>query len=227
MAKILIVEDEPEMALGLKDNFEFDGHAVSIAADGEQGLALALSERPDLIILDLMLPKKSGLDVCRELRMQQIKTPIIMLTARGQEIDKVLGLELGADDYLTKPFSVRELLARVKAVMRRSATAQTEPEDIVRIGDLEINFNHYTATRAGQSVEFVHKEFDILRYFIAHKGQTVSRSELLDQVWGYDSDPTTRTVDNFILKLRKKIEKDPANPEHILTVHGIGYKFIG
>jgi len=226
MSRILIVEDEPEMLMGLEDNFQFEGYTVLKASDGVSGLEMALSAHPDLIILDVMLPKKSGFDVCRELRAQGSSVPIIMLTARGQEIDKVRGLELGADDYLTKPFSLRELLARVKAVLRRYTPAPGATPGL-KIGELEIDFTHYTATQNGQAIEFTHKEFEVMKYFLAHKGQTISRSELLDEVWGYDAAPTTRTVDNHILKLRQKIEADPANPKIILTVHGIGYKFVG
>ncbi|MBN2001619.1 response regulator transcription factor [candidate division KSB1 bacterium] len=226
MAKILIVEDEIEMAKGLKDNFEFDGHEVLIAEDGELGLEMALKESPHLIILDLMLPKKSGFDVCKEIRAAGKKTPIIMLTARGQEIDKVLGLELGADDYMTKPFSVRELLARVKAVLRRYPE-QGKTEQIVKIGQVTVDLGKYTAHNAGGPLELSHKEFEIIKYFVQHQGETVSRDKLLDDVWGYDAYPTSRTVDNHILQLRKKIEAQPEKPRHILTVHGIGYKFVG
>ena len=226
MARILIVEDEREMAAGLKDNFEFDGHTVYIAEDGEIGLDMALSEKPDLIILDVMLPKKSGYDVCKEIRAQKLTTPIIMLTARGQEIDKILGLELGADDYMTKPFSVRELLARVKAVLRRSEHDDKDIAEKQKIGKITVDFQHYEASDENGKVEFSHKEFEILKYFLANRGKTISRDQLLDDVWGYEAFPTSRTVDNHILKLRKKIETDPARPRHILTVHGIGYKYI-
>jgi DNA-binding response OmpR family regulator len=223
MSRILIIEDEEEMALGLKDNLEFEGHEVDLAGDGELGLKKALEYQADLIILDVMLPKKSGFDICKELRSKNIKTPIIMLTARGDEIDKILGLELGADDYLTKPFSVRELLARVKAVLRR--TPDTECH-VVAIGKIEVDFNHYVAKENNTEIEMTHKEFEILKYFIERKAQTVNRDQLINDVWGYEAYPTSRTVDNHILKLRKKIETDPANPKHILTVHGIGYKYI-
>jgi len=226
MAKILIVEDERDMAEGLKDNFEFDGHEVALAADGESGMEMALSPEFHLILLDVMLPKKSGLDICRDLRARGVKTPIIMLTARGQEIDKVLGLELGADDYITKPFSVRELLARVKAVLRRSPAGAVSATESVQIGCLEINFAHYTARDQQGEVEMTHKEFEIVKYLYEHAGQTISRDQLLEDVWGYDAAPTSRTIDNHILKLRKKIETDPDHPRHILTVHGIGYKYV-
>jgi two-component system alkaline phosphatase synthesis response regulator PhoP len=229
MACILIVEDEVELAEGLKDNFEFDGYEVLLSHDGESGLRIALESSPNLILLDIMLPQKSGLDVCKELRAKGVKTPIIMLTARGQEIDKVLGLEFGADDYITKPFSIRELLARVKAVLRRYPEPQNLSQKPLRVkmGKLWIDFEHYLAEDAsGSAVELTHKEFEILRYFIDNKGQVLSRDNLLDDVWGYEHFPTSRTVDNHIVKLRKKVEVDPHQPRHILTVHGIGYKYI-
>ncbi|MBN1781415.1 response regulator transcription factor [bacterium] len=226
MPRILIIEDEPDMASGLKDNFEFEGHEVIVAQDGESGLAMALSHAPDLILLDIMLPKKSGLDVCRELRMRKNKTPIIMLTAKGQEIDKVLGLELGADDYITKPFSVRELLARVKAVLRRYPDKDEETSESVTMGHLTLNFHYYEATDLNGPVDLTHREFELLKYFYEHAGKTISRDELLNHVWGYESYPTSRTVDNHILNLRKKLEPDPTHPRHLLTVHGVGYKYI-
>ena len=226
MPRILIIEDEPDMAAGLKDNFEFEGHEVIIAGDGESGLAMALSHTPDLIILDLMLPKKSGLDICRELRMRKNNTPIIMLTAKGQEIDKVLGLEMGADDYITKPFSVRELLARVKAVLRRSPDKEESGRESVTMGRLTLNFRYFEAANLEGPIELTHREFELLKYFHEHTGRTISRDELLNQVWGYESYPTSRTVDNHILNLRKKLEPDPTRPRHLLTVHGVGYKYI-
>lgn len=226
MAKILVVEDEQEMSLGLKDNFEFDGHEVLLADDGVKGLEMALNSDPDLIILDIMLPKKSGFDVCKELREKGHKTPIIMLTARGQEIDKVLGLELGADDYMTKPFSVRELLARVKAVLRRISKREKEKEKLSQIGKLTVDFKHHLAYQNNEEIALSAKEFDILRYFSENSNRVIGRDELLNKVWGYEYYPTTRTVDNFIVKLRKRIEKDPDNPKHIITIYGIGYKFI-
>ena len=226
MARILIVEDETEMALGLKDNFEFDDHEVIIAQDGEEGLQRGLLETVQLIILDVMLPKKSGFDVCRELRAKGVSTPIIMLTARGQEIDKILGLELGADDYLTKPFSVRELLARVKAVLRRYPGENSVNNTICQIGKIKVDFKHFSATSNEGVISFTFKEIELLKYLFEHKNQIISRHRLLDEVWGYDNYPTSRTVDNYIVKLRKKIEEDPLKPRHIMTVHGIGYKFI-
>jgi DNA-binding response OmpR family regulator len=226
MPCILIIEDEPDMASGLKDNFEYEGYNVLIASDGETGLAMALSHSPDVILLDIMLPKKSGLDVCRELRIRKDSTPIIMLTAKGQEIDKVLGLELGADDYITKPFSVRELLARVKAILRRIPKKDDSGSESVTMGRMTLNFHYYQATNEKGPIELTHREFELLKYFHDHVGKTISRDELLNQVWGYDNYPTSRTVDNHILNLRKKLELDPAHPKHLLTVHGVGYKYI-
>jgi len=225
MSRILIIEDEKDMAAGLRDNLELEGHDVIIAEDGVNGLRLAIEKQPHLIILDIMLPGQSGFDVCKELRARDLDTPIIMLTARGEEIDKVLGLELGADDYVTKPFSLRELLARVKAVLRRYQSEEPA-EKFRQFGTVFIDFERYIARDERGEIEMTHKEFELLKYFFAHKEQTVSRDDLITKVWGYDAYPTSRTVDNFILKLRKKIEPNPARPVHILTVHGIGYKFI-
>ncbi len=226
MAHILVVEDELDMAYGLQDNFEFDGHSVELAHDGNAGLDKAQNENFDLIILDLMLPEKSGFDVCKELRADGMSTPIIMLTARGQEVDKVRGLEIGADDYITKPFSVRELLARVKAVLRRTS-GNTKTGSHAEIGDIVVDFDHYIATLPDQSkVELTHKEVELLRYFLQNPDKVISRDELLDKVWGYENYPSTRTVDNYIVRLRKLLETDPSKPTHILTIHGIGYKFI-
>lgn len=224
--KILVVEDEPGIVLGLRDNLEYEGFEVRAAADGEEALRCALDERPDLILLDLMLPKLSGLDVCRQLRRQGVETPVIMLTARGQEIDKVLGLEIGADDYVTKPFSIRELLARVRAQLRR-AEKRVTTEDTCRFGAIELNFRQHQAWRDGQPFELSPREFALLKYFLQHRGETVTRDQLLDEVWGYNNFPLTRTVDNHIARLRQKIEANPAEPQHIITVHRVGYKFLG
>ena len=228
MIKILIVEDEPNMRLGLKDNLEFEGYEVDFAEDGETGLKKILEVEYNLVLLDVMLPKMSGFDVCKTVRKKGNNTPVILLTAKGEEIDKVLGLELGADDYVTKPFSLRELLARTKAVLRRSEekAGLREKNVLMEIGNLEVNFATFNAFDEGRPVQMSHKEFEILNYLWNHKNSTVSRDDLLNSVWGYDDSPTTRTVDNFILKLRQKIEKDPNHPKVILTVHGIGYKLI-
>ena len=225
MARILIIEDDKDMAQGLKDNFEFDKHEVILAEDGKIGLEQAQTCQPDLIIIDIMMPKLSGLDVLRTIRKKGMHVPVIMLTARGQEIDKVLGLELGADDYITKPFSLRELLARVHAVLRRYQTPGPS-KSMQTIGRLTLDFEHFTAKNAQGDVLLTHKEFIILHFLFQHAGETVSRDQLLKHVWGDDVYPTTRTVDNQILKLRKKVEYDPAQPHHILTVHSIGYKLI-
>ncbi len=227
MPHILIIEDEPAMRLGLRDNLEFEGYEVAEASDGEEGLRKGLSATFDLIILDLMLPKMSGFDVCRGLRKAGVQTPVILLTAKGEEIDKVLGLELGADDYMTKPFSLRELLARIKAILRRTAHSQPDsPEAIVQLGMLQLDFVQYRAHSPQGEEKLSHKEFEILRFLWEQRNEVVSRSELLEHVWGYDAEPTTRTVDNFIARLRQKVEKNHKKPEIILTVHGIGYKMV-
>ncbi len=226
MKRILVIEDEPQMLLGLRDNLELEGYEVETAADGDEGLAKAASFSPDLVILDVMLPRKNGFDVCRELRARANPTPIVMLTARSAETDKVLGLELGADDYVTKPFSITELLARVRAVLRRAGT-QKPQTDSVRIGDIDVDFKLHQARRGKTRIEFTAREFELLRYFVQHIGQVVTREQILNEVWGYEEFPTTRTIDNFVAKLRQKIEKAPHAPEHILTIHGSGYKFVG
>jgi DNA-binding response OmpR family regulator len=228
MKRILVIEDEPQMLLGLRDNLELEGYEVATASDGDEGLQKAASFQPDLVILDVMLPRKNGFDVCRELRARGTVTPVVMLTARSQETDKVLGLELGADDYVTKPFSITELLARVRAVLRRTGTRPSgTPAESYRIGDLEIDFRIHQARRGKQRVEFTAREFELLRYFVTHIGQVVTREQVLNEVWGYEEFPTTRTIDNFVAKLRQKIERSPHAPEHILTIHGSGYKFVG
>jgi DNA-binding response OmpR family regulator len=226
MTKILIVEDEPNMVAGLRDNFEFEGYQVITAGDGVAGLQRALSDSPDLVVLDVMMPRMSGLDVCKQLKSKRPAIPIIMLTARGQEVDKVVGLELGADDYITKPFSIRELLARVKAVLRRT---QPVPKDRDRytFGDVEVNLRSCQVLRKGKPLEFSAKEFELLKFFLFHSGEAVSRDRLLEEVWGYDRFPTTRTVDAHIVRLRQKLEPKPEDPHFILTVHGVGYKFVG
>jgi two-component system alkaline phosphatase synthesis response regulator PhoP len=224
MTKILIVEDDPAMSVALRDGFEFEKYAVEMANDGDEGLRLATRGDHDLIILDVMLPKKSGLDVCTELRRNGSRTPIIMLTARGQEIDKIVGLKLGADDYVTKPFSFIELLARVEAVLRRMK--RTEAVDEYAFGDVSLDFRTYQATRTGQPLELTPREFRILRFFIDHVDEVVSRESLLNHVWGYDSAAFTRTVDTHMARLRQKVEPVPAEPRHFITVHRVGYKFV-
>ena len=226
MPKILIVEDEPGMVAGLRDNFEFEGYQVLSAMDGVSGLERALADSPDLVILDVMMPRMSGLDVCKQLKSKRPAIPIIMLTARGQEVDKVVGLELGADDYVTKPFSIRELLARVKAVLRRVGSVP-QPKDRYTFGDVEVNLQSCQVSRRGRSLDFSSKEFDLLKYFLSHPGEALTRDRLLEEVWGYDKFPTTRTVDAHIVRLRQKLEPKPDDPRFFLTVHGTGYKFVG
>jgi DNA-binding response OmpR family regulator len=227
MKRILVIEDEPQMQLGLRDNLELEGYEVQVASDGDEGLSKAASFNPDLVILDIMLPKKNGFDVCRELRARSNAMPIVMLTARSAETDKVLGLELGADDYVTKPFSITELLARVRAVLRRANAQRSTAADAVRIGDIDVDFKLHQARRGKIRIEFTAREFELLRYFVQHTGQVVTREQILNEVWGYEEFPTTRTIDNFVAKLRQKIERAPHAPEHILTIHGSGYKFVG
>jgi len=226
MSRILIVDDEPNMRMGLKDNLEFEGYEVEYAEDGKAGLNKIMGNEYSLILLDVMMPGMSGFEVCKYARSKGIKTPIILLTAKGEEIDKVLGLELGADDYITKPFSLRELLARIKAVLRRGTEVPGKQKDTAIIGKLNVNFSAYTASCDDEPVQLSHKEFEILKFLWENRNQTVSRDNLLQNIWGYDESPTTRTVDNFILKLRQKTEKDPNHPQIILTVHGIGYKLV-
>lgn len=227
MAKILLVDDEPNMRLGLKDNLEFEGYEVDTANDGREGLTKLQQSRYSLVLLDFMMPHMSGLEVCKRARAEGINTPIIFLTAKGEEIDKVLGLELGADDYMTKPFSLRELLARVKAILRRIDDKPANNDDEpVQIGKLAVNFKKLSAYQNKKQVVMSHKEFEILEYLWQRKNSVVSRDDLLTNIWGYDENPTTRTVDNFIVKLRQKIEKDINHPQIIITVHGAGYKFL-
>ncbi len=227
MKKILIIEDEQDLIKGLKLNLSDEGYDVDWAVNGVEGLRKAIEETPDLIILDIMLPEMDGLEVCRKLRQKSIDIPIIMLTAKGGEIDKVVGLEIGADDYMTKPFSFRELLARIKARLRYSEKEAKPVPEIYSIGDIEIDFTRFKISRKGKEQELTSLETDTLKYFVIHRGEVVSRNDLLDKIWGYETYPTTRTVDNHILKLRKKIEEDPSHPRYILSVYGGGYRFTG
>jgi DNA-binding response OmpR family regulator len=222
MKRILIIEDDTAILRGLKDNLEYEHYEVETAADGEQGYALAHEKKPDLIILDRMLPRMSGDDLCRKIRSEGVLTPILMLTARGEEADRVRGLDLGADDYMTKPFSLPELLARVRAVFRRVQLSRTGnlPERL-RLADLSVDFKRFEAHKAGRRLELSRKEFGVLRLLAARAGEVVTRDELLD-----DRFPTTRTVDNHIALLRSKIEDDPAEPRYLLTVRGVGYKLV-
>lgn len=226
MSRILIVEDEEAMRLGLIDNLKFDDHEVDIAENGEIGLEKILNNKYDLVLLDVMLPIMSGFDVCKTVRKEGNNTPIILLTARGEEIDKVLGLELGADDYITKPFSLRELLARIKAVLRRGTATSDNSGEIVQIGKVKFDFSTYSAFEDETPLTLTTKEFDVMHFLWNHRNNTVSRDNLLDNIWGKDVYTTSRTIDNFILKLRQKIETNPNEPKKIITVHGIGYKLI-
>ena len=226
MPKVVIVEDDDAMATALRDGFTFEGFEIALARDGEAGLKLAREAAPDLMILDVMLPKMSGLDVCKRLRSEGSALPIIMLTARGQEIDKVLGLKLGADDYVTKPFGFMELMARVEAVLRRSQ-GPSRSEEVYGFGDVVVDFKKAELRKRGKLVDVTARELRLLAYFIAHRGEVVARERLLDQVWEYDAAPLTRTVDMHVAKLRKKIETEPAEPKFLVTVHRMGYKFTG
>jgi DNA-binding response OmpR family regulator len=228
MKKILIIEDELNMVNGLKDNLEFDGYEVEIAMEGGSGLERILGNKYDLILLDIMLPQISGFDICKAVRKEGINTPIVLLTAKGEEIDKVLGLELGADDYITKPFSLRELLARIKAILRRVQNENEEglEPEFIPIGKIKVNFKNYLAFEGTNEIKMSYKEIGILHYLYMNAGKIIQRDDLMSDVWGIEYDISTRTVDNFILKLRQKIEVDPNNPKIILTVHGIGYKMI-
>ena len=225
--KILIVEDEEDVARGLELNLKKEGYRVIKANRGDTAVDLAIKENPHLILLDVMLPGLSGVDVCREVRKKGIEAPIIMLTAKAEEIDRVLGLEIGADDYVTKPFSLRELMARIRARLRRHPPGLAEGVAKYRFGDIELDFEKCHATRKGARVELTHKELDILRLFIRRRGEVVTRDRMLDEVWGYDSSSTTRTVDTHIAKLRQKLEPDPGTPRYILSIYGEGYKFVG
>jgi DNA-binding response OmpR family regulator len=225
MNRVLVVEDETAILQGLRDNLEFEGYEVFTAADGIAGLDLIRKHDPHLIVLDLMLPRLSGYELCRKLRADGVHTPILMLTARGEEADRVLGLDLGADDYVTKPFSVRELMARVRALLRRGAHAAGLPDEL-EFGDVRVDFTRYEAFRAGRKVELTRKEFGLLRMLAAREGAVVTRDELLEKVWGYDATPTTRTVDNHLAALRAKLEPDASEPCHLVTVHGVGYKLV-
>ena len=225
MTKVLIVEDDPAILRGLADNLRFEKYDVLTATDGEAGYNLQHAQNPDLIVLDLMLPRMTGLELCRKLRTEGQQVPILMLTARGEEADRVVGLDLGADDYVTKPFSVMELLARIRALLRRSNSVKILP-DTLSFGEIEIDFLRYIASRRGKPVEMTRKEFAILRLLGSRTGEVVTRDELLNEVWGVESYPVTRTVDNHIAGIRAKLEADPAQPVYIRTVHGVGYSFV-
>ena len=225
MKRILVIEDDPAIALSLTDSLRENHYDVLTANNGEKGFLMAKRENIDLIILDLMLPKKNGQEICRDLRAALVHTPIIMLTSKTEETDKIVGLELGADDYVTKPFSIRELHARIKALLRRHGELSKELEEYA-FGEMYLDFRKQLATKKMRPVELTVKEFEILKYMIQREGEVITRDMLLDNVWGYESIPTTRTVDNYILSLRKKIEPDPSAPKHLLTIHTMGYRFV-
>ena len=226
MSRVLIVEDDPAILRGLADNLRFEAHEVVTATDGETGYKVARDKAPDVIVLDLMLPRMSGYEVCRKLRADGVTTPIIMLTARGEEADRILGLDLGADDYLAKPFSIGELLARVRALLRRAQPLKKQPDEL-RFDEVVVDFRRYEARKGEDRLELTRKEFGVLRVLAARAGEVVSRDDLLNEVWGYESSPTTRTVDTHVATLRAKLESDPAKPRHLQTIHGVGYKWIG
>ena len=226
MIKVLVVEDDPAILRGLADNLRFEGYEVFTAPDGEAGARLQRTHKPDLIVLDLMMPKLGGLELCRRLRGEGIETPILMLTARSEESDRVAGLDLGADDYVTKPFSVKELMARVRALLRRVQPQQNLP-DSLRFGDVEVDFKRFEARNKGELVEMTRKEFAVLRFLASRAGEAATRDELLNEVWGFEAYPVSRTVDNHIASLRAKLEADPADPVYLRTVHGVGYRFVG
>jgi len=224
--RLLLVEDEPGLVLTLTDRLAREGYSIESSADGESGLERAAGEAFDLVLLDVMLPRLNGLDVLRELRRRGVETPVIMLTARGQVVDKVVGLKLGADDYVTKPFDMAELLARIEAKLRR-APVTPHPAEGYQFGEVRIDFRRAEVTRAGAPLELSAREFQLLRYFIEHRGATLTRDELLNEVWGYNAMPSTRTVDVHVAWLRQKIEPNPRHPQFVLTIHGLGYKFAG
>jgi two-component system response regulator VicR len=225
MKRILIVEDDAAILRGLTDNLKAEHFDVVSAMDGQEGFELAKKRKCDLIILDVMLPSMSGFDICKQLRTESVQTPILMLTGKGEEMDKVLGLELGADDYVTKPFSIKELLARVRSILRRQSEIRTEITETT-FGEVYVDFKKQEATRGKKKLDMSAKEFQLLKYFVEREGEVISRNQLLDDVWGYDAMPTTRTVDNYVLSLRKNIETNPSKPKHLLTVHTAGYKFV-
>jgi two-component system, OmpR family, alkaline phosphatase synthesis response regulator PhoP len=224
--RLLLVEDEPGLVLTLRDRLTREGYAFESCADGESGLERAAREAFDLVLLDVMLPRLNGFDVLRELRKRGVETPVIMLTAKGQVVDKVVGLKLGADDYVTKPFEMVELLARIEAKLRR-APALAHPSEGYHFDDVRVDFRRAEVTKAGDPLDLSAREFQLLKYFIEHRGATLTREELLNEVWGYNSMPSTRTVDVHVAWLRQKIEPNPRHPQYILTVHGMGYKFAG
>ena len=225
MKRILIIEDDPAILTGLTATLKDERYDVVSAADGEKGYALGKKEDISLIILDIMLPKKNGMDVCRDLRKDGVTVPILMLTSKKEEMDEVMGFEVGANDYVTKPFSPQRLLARIRNLLRPGNVRDREMDEFA-FDDIRLDFKKFESTKSGETLSLSAKEFEILKYFVIHQGEVISRDTLLDDVWGYESFPTTRTVYNYILSLRKKIEDDPAHPRYLLTIHTVGYKFV-
>lgn len=225
MTRVLVVEDDPGILRTVADNLRFDNYDVLTAMDGETAYALQQAQPVDLIVLDLMLPRLSGRELCRRLRMEDVQVPVLVLTARGEEADRVAGLDMGADDYVVKPFSVPELMARIRALLRRASQASSQPA-VLKFGQVEVDFRRYVASRSGQTIDLTRKEFAVLRFLASREDAVVTRDELLNKVWGLDAFPVTRTVDNHIASLRAKLETDPGRPVHIQTVHGVGYKFV-
>jgi len=230
MSRVLLVEDEPGLVMTLTDRLIAEGYEVESATDAPSGLEMAAAGSFDAILLDVMLPGGNGMDVCRTLRQRGLQTPILMLTAKGQVVDKVVGLKLGADDYLVKPFEMAELLARVEALIRRSNAsngASAPTAESYRFGDIAVDFRKAETTKGGQALDLSAREFKLLKYFVEHRGAALTRDELLNEVWGYNAMPSTRTVDVHVAWLRQKLEDNPRHPQYILTVHGLGYKFVG
>ncbi len=225
MSRIIVIEDDRAILRGLKDNLEYESYEVLTATDGEQGYRLIREQSCDLIVLDLMIPKMDGYELCRKVRSEGVTVPILMLTARSEEMDRVHGLDIGADDYVTKPFSMPELLARIRAILRRVQSPAILPDDL-RFDDVSVDFKRFEARKGGEVLKLSRKEFGVLRLLAARAGQVVTRNEMLDEVWGHECYPTTRTVDNHIASLRSKLENDPANPRHLITIHGVGYKLV-
>ncbi|MBE0571067.1 MAG: response regulator transcription factor [Ignavibacteriaceae bacterium] len=225
MKKILIIEDDPATLTGIEETLKEEHFDIATVMSGQMGYDKAKEGKYDLIILDIMLPEKNGIDICKDLRRDGINTPILMLTGKKEEIDKIIGLEIGADDYVTKPFSLRELVARVKALLRRPQEIRPEVEEY-SFSNVYLNFKKQEARKGAEQIELSVMEYKVMRYFIQREGEVIERNKLLDEVWGYENYPSTRTVDNFILNLRKKIEDDHSNPKHLLTIHGAGYKFV-
>jgi DNA-binding response OmpR family regulator len=223
MSKVLVIEDDPGILRTVADNLRFERYDVVTAVDGETAYVLQQQQQPDLIVLDLMLPRMSGLELCRRLRADDVQVPVLVLTARGEEADRVLGLDMGADDYVIKPFSMPELMARVRALLRRSSSGLAAT---LTFGDVEVDFRRHAALRGGRAIEMTRKEFALLRFLASREDTVVTRDELLNKVWGFDAYPVTRTVDNHVAGLRAKLEADPARPVYIQTVHGVGYKFV-